>query len=136
MSENAPYGYIKVKVMTGNGAYPVENATVAIKKSGDEKSFKVLVSDSDGDTEKVAVIAPREILSEQPFGERPYNTFDIYVSKDRYYTNVYKGVQVFADTVSLQNVYMLPLPEEGGIANEERVFVITPHNLSQGGGML
>ena len=76
----------------------------------------------------------RVILSQQP-GElaRPYSICDATVYFPGYYTNIYKNVQIFPGITSLQNVFLIPLPESQQNERLTIVYDASPHSLYEEG---
>ena len=104
-------GYIIVKVSTARGAIPLAGASVTIS----DKSGGVLYSlltDRSGLTEKAALPAPAKELSLSPGGSSPpYASYLINVYKEGFFRNEFINAPVFADTTTVQNALLIPLPE-------------------------
>lgn len=95
---------------------------------------KVLETGIDGNTERIALPAPAKKYSLSATSVVvPYSRYTIRVEFPGYYTNVYKNAQIFADTTTIQESRMDPLPF--GVRNApgmEKVYTIpTP---GPGGG--
>lgn len=88
MAENSSVGYLIVQVSSAFGAMPIPNAAVAVRTvtDGVPKIYSVMVTDSDGRTDALAVPAPDPSLSLIPGSTTlPYSVVNIEVSADGYY---------------------------------------------------
>lgn len=129
-------GYLTVRVISSVDDSPLSRATVMIysEDEGRPVTNKVLETGIDGNTEKIALLAPAKKYSLTATSVVvPYSRYTIRVEFPGYYTNVYKNAQVFADTTTIQESRMDPLPF--GVRNApgmEKVYTIpTP---GPGGG--
>lgn len=134
-------GQLQVDVRALSAYLPIENATVLIKKSGDDaKTIETLKTDDSGQTITVDVDAPDKALSLEPNNtERPYAEYTIEVRADHYEPTVVEGSQILADTKALQGVE-LPNPKANNTSpsattasatrwRQDNVIVIEPHTL-------
>lgn len=120
-------GYILVKVMTANGFIPLEGAlvTIAGRGVGNREYRNVQITDQSGQTETVAVPAPRKALSLTSGNERPYATYNIDVKKDNYFTHLDINVSVFSGITSIQSVFMIPTSMFNSEENRPSDFLLT-----------
>jgi len=109
--ENSFSGYLIVNVSTARGSIPLSGALVTVFSGADGEVIYTLTSDSSGNTERVALPAPSRANSLSPGLAPPYATYNINVYKEGYFKNEYVSVAVFADTTTLQNAVLIPLPE-------------------------
>ena len=72
-------GYLLVKVSTARGAIPLEGAQVIIRGAQRDSSDVIysLLSDRSGSTPRVALPAPRRILSQSPESLSPYALYSV-----------------------------------------------------------
>ncbi len=107
-------GYLKIKVDTGNQALPVTGATVTVSSPTGETLYSLfLPPETEGLSENLAIETPEVEESLSPDTDRsPYATVNVQVATNGFYTNFYNGVQVFPDTVAIQEAALVPLPEE------------------------
>lgn len=126
-------GYVTVRTFTRDQISPVAGASVYVVSNGEngEKNIdRLLITDENGKTKTVEVDAPDIELTENPEYEgQPYTLIDIYVYRDAFYTVKVEDVQVFADRVTVQNVEMIPLPENFTEVDDVNIFVVKPQNL-------
>ena len=106
-------GYLTVRVVSSVDDSPMSRATVMIysEDHGRPVTNKVLETGIDGNTEKVALSAPAKKYSLTATSIIvPYSRYTIRVEFPGFYTNVYQNSQVFADTTTIQESRMDPLP--------------------------
>jgi hypothetical protein len=121
-------GYLTVRVVSSVDDSPLSRATVMIysEDQGRPVTNKVLETGIDGNTEKIALPAPAKKYSLSATSVVvPYSRYTIRVEFPGFYTNVYKNSQVFADTTTIQESRMDPLPF--GVRNApgmEKVYTI------------
>ena len=121
-------GYLTVRVVSSVDDSPMSRATVMIysEDHGRPVTNKVLETGIDGNTEKVALSAPAKKYSLTATSIIvPYSRYTIRVEFPGFYTNVYQNSQVFADTTTIQESRMDPLPF--GVRNApgmEKVYTI------------
>lgn len=108
-------GRLSVRVYTAAGAIPLEGAIVIIRDSPSAGGGIVvsLRTDRSGMTPTVTLPAPPKALAQQPGNVKPYCTYGIDVILPGYYTPVFENVPIYDGITSVQNVGMIPLPENG-----------------------
>ena len=117
------YGYMIVRVTTARGAIPLEGAIVSVHnydpefKVGRGDVISVHKTNSSGLTERFALPAPPRELSQSPGNEKSYESYNLYVSYPGYYKKEYLNVPVFEGITAIQNVDMIPLPDNGQTDN-------------------
>ncbi len=122
-------GDLVVLVSTSLGGYPLSNATVTIYNEEGPQKFQrtSLQTGRDGRTPSIKLPAP--VLSEQELYEcktRPYSVYTVSVEYPRFYTNIHKDVQVFANIESIVNSYMMPLPANIGQGSTTKIYLVPP----------
>ena len=125
-------GTVRVQVYTANGAMPVVGATVSITRIGANgpELLALRITDANGQTSSAIVQTPDEALSEQPQDRlQPFATVDIRIDRAGYGSVIVEHVQVFANTQSVQNVELIPLPEAGVPSENVQDFIVRPQNL-------
>ncbi len=104
-------GYLSVQVVTANGALPVRDAVVTIKKVENGKTVyeKTLLTNESGNTETVTLPTPNKSLSENPeFADIPYADYQVQVTANSYMTVMIEKVPVFSGILSIQPVSLIP----------------------------
>ena len=119
----AGYGYMIVRVTTARGAIPLEDATVTVRnydpefEKGRGDIISVYTTNSSGLTDRISLPAPPRELSQSPGNGKSYESYNLYVSSPGYYKKEYVGVPVFEGITAIQNVDMIPLPDNGQTDN-------------------
>ena len=122
-------GYLVIWATTARGAIPIEGARVDVRNERSEPSGErgeVVASeetDRDGKTTVLPLAAPPRSTSLSPESSAPpFFTYTIEVRTPGYYDQLYVGVPIFDGITAIQNVDLIPLPENG------RPDGYTPHN--------
>ena len=114
-------GEVLVNVYGKNVGDPIEGANVSILNSKNQNIIDNFITNSSGRTDIANLDSPPEDYSLEPNSPKPYGEYDIVVEKENFETITIKNVQIFSNTLSLQNIYL----------NRESpfTFVIPGHNL-------
>ena len=110
---------------------PVVGATVSIPASGANGPELLAPAHhrANGQTSSAIVQTPDEALSEHPQDRlQPFATVDIG-SIARGMAPIVEHVQVFANTQSVQNVELIPLPRRPHPSGNVQDFIVLPQNL-------
>ena len=112
--ENRGIGYLVVQVTTAQNAIPLSGAEVTVRESTEGGGVLYeLRSASDGRTDRIALSAPPRTQSQQPTATRPYATYNIEARLFGYEPAFYQNVPVFDGITAIQQVNLIPLPENG-----------------------
>ena len=110
-------GYLIVRASTAGGAIPIEGATVSVRNQAEPGVDSLAGSvrhtvrtDRDGNTQRLPLPAPSRSLAYTP-GNTPYAFYDIEVSSPGYYPQHFIRVPIYDTITSIQNAYLIPLPE-------------------------
>lgn len=108
-------GFITVNVRTAGGALPVEGASVTVSTSDGMNStvVAVMLTDSGGASEIIALPAPPRSDSQSPGNGPVCSYYTIDTGREGYYSAVNTNVPVFDGVTSVQPVFLVPLA--GGI---------------------
>ena len=122
-------GYIQARAYTSRAMMPLENVAVTITDSNG-KPIAMRLTDESGLIKPVAVQVPDFERSQQPeSGEKPFTSVDLYAKLHLYEQIEAKNLQVFADTVTTQDLEMIPLSELHEQWNLTETFDTPPQNL-------
>ena len=116
-------GYMIVRVSTARGAIPLEGATVTVSnyapefEGGRGDVIAAHTTDRSGITPKIALKAPPRSLSMSPGNGRSYQTYNVSVAKDGYYSQNYINAPIFDGITSIQTADIIPLPDNGQTDN-------------------
>jgi len=123
-------GAIQVHVFASDAQIPIKDAAVTITDvNGDAVAMRLTNRSGQLDI-PVQLTVPDQDLSLTPDPEsRPFALFDLYVRKEKYELINIKGLQVFADTLTLQPLELIPLSEFPDSWNQSETFTTTTQNL-------
>ena len=125
-------GTILTRVYTSRAQIPVGSATVAFTQQGNEGRHILLavrVTDENGRTAPVRVATPNASASESPGTAHPFAVCDIWAESPGYELLVVENVQIFPGTQTLQELELIPLPENTATLPPEEPVNIPPQNL-------
>ena len=128
----AATGTILTRVFTSQAQIPVAGATVAFTHRGTEGHHTLLalrVTDANGRTAPVQVDTPNASASESPGTVTPFAVCDIWAESPGYELLVVENVQIFAGTQTLQELELIPLPEQSLTLLPETPVNVPPQNL-------
>lgn len=122
-------GYIQTHAYTSRAMLPLQDVAVAVTAS-DGTAIALRLTDRNGRIAQIEIPVPdlSESLSPNP-SERPYATVNIYARLKGYEQVEFENVQVFANTITDQDLEMIPLSELPGNWDQTAVFITTPQNL-------
>lgn len=124
----ASIGTIAVRVFTSVARLPVQGATVAFTQGGfggRQTLLAVRVTDENGHTVPVRIATPDFSEGAQPGGETPYSTCNIWVEAPGYEYSISTGVQIFPDIETVQDIALIPLPEQSEAGPDNTQFSYT-----------
>ncbi|WP_209343555.1 spore cortex-lytic protein [Flavonifractor sp. AGMB03687] len=128
----AATGTILTRVFTSQAQIPVAGATVAFTQRSTEGRHALLalrVTDANGRTQPVRVGTPDPSASESPGTITPFAVCDIWVESPGYELLVVENVQIFPNTETLQELELIPLPEQSATLLPENPVNVPPQNL-------
>ena len=122
-------GYIQVRAYTSYAQLPLQDVAVTVT-SDDGTAIAMRLTDRNGQTTQIQVPVPdrSESLTPNP-GEKPFTSVNIYGRLKGYEQVEMEDVQVFADTVTDQNLELIPLSELPGSWDQTAIFRTPPQNL-------
>ena len=130
MDEN---GTIRVRVFTGRAQIPLEDATVAITQTspdGRHRLIAVRVTGESGEIDPVAIPAPAAADSTSPgAAEAPFSVCDVWAEHPLYELLTVEDVQIFAGVETLQEMKLIPLPENTAPRDAAGEVRVTPQDL-------
>lgn len=123
-------GRIVVELSTNDKAQPIRNASIVISDSTTNRvvSRQTLTNSESGKTNSISVDTPDIALSLiEETRVLPYAIYNITITAPGYYDYTVRGVQVFADRVSILEAELLPLPV--GTSSGTSLIDIPTHSL-------
>lgn len=122
-------GYIQVRAFTSYAQLPLQDVAVTVTAS-DGTAIAMRLTDRSGKIPPVEIPVPDRADSLTPDPpERPFTAVNIYARKQGFEQIEAENVQVFADTVTDQNLEMIPLSELPGNWDQTAIFDTPPQNL-------
>ena len=122
-------GYITVRAYASDARIPLKDVAVAIVDP-EGNPIALLLTDRSGQIEPVPITVPDLSAGQRPdTGIIPYTTVTIYARLRSYEQIEAEDVQVFPDTVTSQDLQMIPLSELPESWNKTEIFRTPPQNL-------
>ena len=106
LTQNPAFGTLLFQVTGGQGAFPVEGATITITKSlADGVSLSLqAVTDESGKTVPLSLPAPSSALSQAPNGGIVYAAYQAEISAPNYVTTDIRDLPIFDGITTIQPV--------------------------------
>lgn len=125
----ASTGYIQVHAYTSNARLPLEDVAITVTAT-DGTAIAMRLTDRSGKIRLIEVPVPDLAAGQTPdTGEIPYTAVNLYARKKGFEMIENESLQVFPDTVTDQNLEMIPLAELPESWNKAEIFVTPPQNL-------
>ena len=121
-------GYIQANAYTSRARIPVEDVAVSVVDD-QGRLLGLRTTDSSGLTTPIRLEVPDLSESQSPGNGKPFVTVNLYARAENYEQVLARRIQVFADTVTMQELQLVPLPELPGSWNQVTVFDTPPQNL-------
>lgn len=122
-------GYIQARAFTSRAQIPLEGVAVMITRP-DGTAISMAVTDRSGLIPPVSIAVPDLISSQSPdTGIVPFTNVNIYARLENYEQIEAEDVQVFADTLTYQDLEMIPLSELPDEWTRAEIFKTPPQNL-------
>ena len=123
-------GYIQVHAYTSYALIPLKDVAVTVTDTRGSAIAMRLTNRSGQFDVPLEIETPNRSASLSPgSGTVPFTTVNIYARLDDYEAIEAENVQVFANTVTLQNLEMIPLAEFPEKWNKAEIFNTPPQNL-------
>ena len=123
-------GYIQVHAYTSFAQIPLKDVAVTITDVNGAAIAMRLTNRSGILNEPVEITVPDMSASQSPnTGVIPFTTVDLYARLEDFEEIHVEGLQVFANTVTDQNLEMIPLSELPQNWNQAEIFFTPPQNL-------
>lgn len=122
-------GYIQVHAFTSNARLPLKDVTILITDQ-DGKNIAMRQTDRSGIISPVAISTPELSASLEPGADvPPFTTINLYARLSQYEQVEAKNIQVFPDTITNQELEMIPLAEFPEFWTQSEIFQTQPQNL-------
>ncbi|MBE6672814.1 MAG: hypothetical protein E7599_04775 [Ruminococcaceae bacterium] len=109
-NERMPTGTLIIKAKTGTVDYPVEGVMVTLSSELGQNSRveAVLTTDASGIAGPVTLLSSGLPLPGEE--KKDLLSYTVEADKPGYYSLIRYGVNIFPDTATIQNLFMIPLP--------------------------
>lgn len=106
-------GFLQIRVFTSQAKTPIRGAAVNVTERLEQGSrlLAAEITDENGLTGVLALPAPEASLSQSPGAAQPWRKVDITVDQPRYERILVENVQIFADTLTQQDLELIPYGE-------------------------
>ena len=122
-------GYIQVSAFTSKARFPLKDVAVSVTAT-DGTVLAMRLTDSSGRIEPISIPVPDRADSLAPDPpEIPFARVNLYARASGYVQIENEDLQVFADTVTDQNLEMIPLSELPESWGEKELFQTPVQNL-------
>ena len=122
-------GYIQVHAYTSNARIPLQGVAVMITNP-DGSAIAMRLTDRSGLIDPVPITVPNKSSGQRPdTGIIPFTSVNIYARLENYEQIEAENVQVFADTITNQNLEMIPLSEFPDNWTKAEIFKTPAQNL-------
>ena len=125
-------GVFSARAYTSDAQIPVEGVTITVTQrepDGIVELLAVRLTDESGRIQPLTLPTPELALSLAPSPERPFALVRITADHPLYDRLVVEDVQLFPDTVTIQNLQLIPLNLAPSTWNHTEIFDIPPQNL-------
>lgn len=122
-------GYIQVHAYTSFAQLPLEDVAITVT-STDGTAIAMRITDRNGQIDLIEIPVPDLSESQTPDPpEKPFAGVNLYAHKKGFEQIEAENLQVFADTITEQNLMMIPLSELPQSWDQTVIFNTPPQNL-------
>lgn len=123
-------GYIQVHTYTSNARIPVKGAAITITGT-DGSAIAMRLTNRSGTLDApIEIVVPDRSASQSPgTGIIPFTDVNLYARAENFESIEVENLQVFAGTLTVQNLAMIPLSELPDSYNQLEIFNTPPQNL-------
>ena len=121
-------GYIQVHAYSSYAQIPLQDVAVSVT-TADSTVLAMRLTDRSGRITPIEVPVPDLQESLQPGNVAPFTPVTLYARLAGYEQIQVDDVQVFADTITVQNLEMIPLSELPSLWSKSEIFQTPPQNL-------
>lgn len=123
-------GYIQVHAYTSNARIPLQGVAVTVT-GPDGSAIAMCLTNRSGTLDSpLEITVPDRSASQSPnTGIIPYSDVNLYARLQNFETIEIENLQVFAGTLTVQDLAMIPLSELPESFNKTEIFNTPPQNL-------
>ncbi len=123
-------GYLQVHAYTSRARIPIQYAAIAVTDVNGSAIALRLTNRNGMLDEPITIPVPDLSASQSPNTEViPFTVVDLYARAENFEQIHIKKVQLFANTITDQNLEMIPISEFPAQWNKEEIFETTSQNL-------
>lgn len=123
-------GYIQVYAYTSYAKIPLQYAAITVTDTSGNAIAMRLTNRNGKLDQPITVAVPDLSASQSPnTGVIPFSTFDLYARVENFEEIHIERLQVFPNTITEQDLEMIPLSELPGSWNQAEIFDTPPQNL-------
>ena len=123
-------GYIQVHAYTSYAKIPIQYAAITVTDANGNAIAMRLTNRSGMLDQPITIVVPDKSASQSPNTDIiPFSVVDVYARAENYETIRIERLQVFPDTVTDQDLELIPLSELPGQWNQVQTFDTPPQNL-------
>jgi len=124
----AEQGFIRARAYTSRARIPLEDVAVSVTDPSG-KAIALRLTNENGITDLITLEVPDFSESQQPEAGTPFASVDLTARLNGYEQIRIRGLQIFAETVTLQDLEMIPLSEFPDRFDKSEQFDIPPQKL-------
>ena len=122
-------GYIRIHAYQSKALIPLKDVAVAVTAT-DGTALALMLTDRNGLAGPIEIPVPDLTAGQTPnSGQIPFTAVNIYARLKGFEQIENEDVQVFPDTITLQNLELIPLSEMPGVFDAKELFITPPQNL-------
>jgi hypothetical protein len=123
-------GYIQVRAYTSNAQIPLKNVAVSVTNTNGTGIALRLTNRSGQLDTPIEITVPDLSASQTPnTGIIPFSVVNLYARLEDYEAIEIENLQIFANTITLQDLKMIPLSEFPDSRNRTEIFNTPSQNL-------
>lgn len=122
-------GYIRIHAYQSKALIPLKDVAVAVTAT-DGTALALMLTDRNGLVGPIEIPVPDLTAGQTPdSGQIPFTAVNIYARLKGFEQIENEDVQVFPDTITIQNLELIPLSEMPGAFDAKELFITPPQDL-------
>ena len=122
-------GYIRIHAYQSKALIPLKDVAVAVTAT-EGTALALMLTDRNGLAGPIEIPVPDLTAGQTPdSGQIPFTAVNIYARLKGFEQIENEDVQVFPDTITIQNLELIPLSEMPGAFDAKELFITPPQDL-------
>ena len=122
-------GYIRIHAYQSKALIPLKDVAVAVTAT-DGTALALMLTDRNGLAGPIEIPVPDLTAGQTPdSGQIPFTAVNIYARLKEFEQIENEDVQVVPDTITIQNLELIPLSEMPGAFDAKELFITPPQDL-------